>query len=140
MDLASQSVQEWFFERLTSRLAGVFELMTGTRPEIQGRPRGAPDASALRWRQPFRGAPGIVWIEASEQHWTEGGNQILRGAGIEDADKPTIQSTYFELLGQALSGIAQDFSDRLGKEVVCTDGGESPQKTGTAEWARIATE
>src|ERR1035438_3862586 len=79
MDLASQSVQEWFFERLTSRLAGVFELMTGTRPEIQGRPRGAPDASALRWRQPFRGAPGIVWIEASEQHWTEGGNQILRG-------------------------------------------------------------
>jgi flagellar motor switch protein FliN/FliY len=137
MDPAPQSVQGWFFERLTSRLAGVFELMTGARPEIQCRPGGASDASALRWRQPFRGAPGTVWIEASLQHWTEGGNQILRAAGIEDGDKPTIQSTYFEFLGQALSGVAQDFSERLGKEVVCADGGESPQKTGTAEWARI---
>lgn len=137
MDPTPQSAQGWFFERLTSRLAGVFELMTGARPEIQCLPGGAPDASSLRWRQPFGGAPGTVWIEASEQDWTEGGTQILRAAGIEDADKPTIQSTYFEFLGQALSGVAQDFSDRLGKEVVCTDGGESPQKAGTAEWARI---
>jgi flagellar motor switch protein FliN/FliY len=138
MEFASGSLQAWFFERLTARMAAVFALMTGTGPEIQCHPGGASDAGSLRWRQPFQGLPGVVWIEASEKHWTDAGNQILKAAGIEDADSPTVRSTYLELLGQALSGVSKDFSDRLGREVVCTDGGESPQNTGTADWARLA--
>jgi flagellar motor switch protein FliN/FliY len=118
-------------------MAAVFEAMTGTAPQIRCEPAEAPEAGGLRWRQPLRGAPGAIWIEASEKNWTEAGNRILRAAGIEDADGPTLQSTYIEVLGQTLAGVAQDLSGRLGHEVVCSDGGESPEVAGAVRWARL---
>jgi flagellar motor switch protein FliN len=139
MDPRLESAKDWFFECLTSRLVSVFEAMTGARPQIRCEAGKAPEAGGLRWRQPFRGAPGAVWIEAPEKHWVEAGNQILRGAGIEDADGPTIRSTYVEILGQALSGIAQDFSSRLGREVACSEGGES-QGPADAHWGRLTVQ
>lgn len=138
MDPRLDSTKDWFFECLTSRMTSVFEAMTGVRPQIRCASGEAPELGGLHWRQPFRGASGAVWMDASEKNWTEAGNQILRGAGIEDADAPTIRSTYLEILGQALAGIAQDFSSRLGHEVVCSDGGESQVRSADPRWGRIS--
>jgi flagellar motor switch protein FliN len=138
MDTMLESSKNWFFDCLTSRMGAVFEAMTGVRPRIRCETGEAPEAGGLRWRQPFRGAPGALWIEAPEKHWIQVGNQILRAAGIEDADGPTIRSTYTEILGQTLAGIAQDFSSRLGREVVCSDGGESQGPASDAQWARLS--
>jgi flagellar motor switch protein FliN/FliY len=138
MDPRLESAKSWFFECLTSRMAAVFEAMTGVRPYIGCAAGAAPETGGLRWRQPFRGAPGAAWIEASEKHWMEAANQILRAAGIEDADGPTMRSTYAEILGQTLAGVAQDFSSRLGREIVCSDGGESQGPPGDTHWARLS--
>jgi flagellar motor switch protein FliN/FliY len=136
MDTRHES-QDWFFERLTSRMAAVFEAMRGSRPEIRCEPMTASETQGLYWHQPFGGVPGAVWIKAAEADWTEAGGQILRAAGIEDADGPAIKSTYLEILGQTLSGVAQDFSSRLGREVVCSDGSESRERPGAAQWAQL---
>src|SRR5271170_497547 len=140
MDTRFESAQSWFLERLAARVVAVFEAMIGERPEVRCELASAPEAGGFLWRQAFGGTPGAVWIEASEKHWTEAGNQILVAAGIEDADKPTLQSTYVEIVGQVLSGVAQDFSTRLGREVVCSEGGESAVRAGAARWALLSVQ
>jgi flagellar motor switch protein FliN/FliY len=79
----------------------------------------------LLWQQPFAGAPGVIWIYAPEADWNRGSNELLKAAGIDDADPPTLKSTWLEILGQGLSGLAQDFTARLDREVTCAAGTES---------------
>jgi flagellar motor switch protein FliN len=150
MEAELEAVQNWFFEQLARRLAEVFEAMAGARPEIQvdrvaspaaerstgSEPAPGSEAGVLRWRQAFNGAPGAVWIRASDPDWIEASNQILRAAGIQDADQETLKSTWTETLGQALSAIAQDCSGRLAREVTCAAGEESAGP-GPARWTRI---
>lgn len=139
MEAGRETVQTWFFERLRERLAEVFEAMAGVRPEI-AQPAGPPSAPeagpGLRWRENFQGAPGTAWIYAAEPAWKEAGNQILRAAGIEEADQETLQSTWTETLGQAWSAVARDFSGRLGREITCS-GGEEPAAADPAQWTRL---
>ena len=66
-----------------------------------------------------------AWIVAAETDWTEASKQILLAAGVEDADEATLKSTHVETLGQALTGVAQDMTARVGQEVTCTGGEES---------------
>jgi len=82
MDTRFESAQSWFLERLAARVVAVFEAMIGERPEVRCELASAPEAGGFLWRQAFGGTPGAVWIEASEKHWTEAGNQILVAAGI----------------------------------------------------------
>jgi flagellar motor switch protein FliN/FliY len=136
-----EAVRDWFFEQLARRLAEVFEAMAGARPEIcpgpAAEPAPASAAGALRWRQTFHGMPGAVWIYAPDRDWIAASNQILRAAGIEDADQESLRSTWTETLGQALSAIAQDCSGRLAREVTCAAGEESAGP-GPARWTRIS--
>lgn len=131
-------IRTWFFDAVASHVAAVFEAMAGARPGVHWEASSAPPESAgLMWRQGFHGASGAVWILASPQAWTEAGNQILRAAGIGDGDETTVKSTYLETLGQALGGVAQELSARLGREVTPSGGEESPSRPGAAAWAKI---
>ncbi len=138
MDTDPQAAANWLLEQLALRLAEVFEAMAGARPEVHAAgPSPAPESGGLRWRQSFNGAPGAVWIHAGDPAWTAAGNRILRAAGIEDADQPTLKSTWAETLGQALSALARDFSGRLAREVTCAPGEESAE-SGPAQWIRLS--
>jgi flagellar motor switch protein FliN/FliY len=132
-DLAD--IRHWLFEQLSSRLAAVFELMAGERPriEIEQVPK-IPSGTTLRWRQPFAGAPGAVWVAASESASNSVGGHVLRAAGMEESDAASLKSTYLETLGQALSGMASAMGSRLGREVTCA-GGEESSVSPDAEWA-----
>jgi flagellar motor switch protein FliN/FliY len=136
------TIQHWFFERLTVRLAAVFEAMTGERPVVQwDSAAGAPDGPGLRWHQSFLGGrvnrQAGIWIVASEKDWTEAGRQVLRAAGIDEVDGATLKSTYIEILGQALSGVSQDLSGRVGYEVTCGSGEDFSAQAGVGRWARL---
>jgi flagellar motor switch protein FliN/FliY len=146
MEIDRQTVQDWCFRQLAQRLAEVFEAMSGARPEVQAalipEPAAGPATGGLLWRQSFTGAPGAgaggaAWIQASEKDWVEASNRILRAAGIEEADEPTLRSTWTETLGQALSSLAADFSGRLGREVTCAAGEESSER-GPSQWIRLS--
>jgi flagellar motor switch protein FliN/FliY len=128
-------IRQWLFEEFSSRLATVFETMAGERPhiEIEQVSEMPPDA-ALRWRQPFTGIAGGVWIAASDAAWTAAGGHVLRAAGIEESDAASLKSTYLETISQALSGVASAVGGRLGHEVNCSGGDES-SASADAQWA-----
>jgi flagellar motor switch protein FliN/FliY len=146
VEAGPESVANWFFDALKARLTLVFESMTGARPEVQWESLPAAPEAGLRWRQHFTGGPvkeaASAWIVTAEADWIEGSKQVLAAAGIEDGDEATLKSTHTETLGQVLTGIAQDMSARVGHEVTCTGGEESPfdrrgEPAGNGPWARF---
>lgn len=127
----------WLVGEFSSRLASVFETMAGERPSIGQTPAASPPAEGLLWRQPFAGVPGAMWISAPEAAWTFAAGQILRAAGMEDADRETLESTYLETIGQALGGVAQAISARVGREVTPAGGEKNAGPAGDAGWVAL---
>jgi flagellar motor switch protein FliN/FliY len=131
-------VQSSLFEDFASMLAGIFETMAGARPAVQWEATAGPPPNAnLCWRQPFSGIDGMVWVVAAEPDWTAAAGHVLRAAGIEESDAASLKSTYLEVVGQALSGLEQALSARLGREVVRTGGEETPAPPGEASWIAV---
>jgi flagellar motor switch protein FliN/FliY len=113
------SVRDWLLREFPASLAQAFEAMAGARPEFQVEPAAVPEPSALLRRQTFEGLDGAVWIAAAEPDWVAAGNEVLRAAGIEDSDPPTLKSTYLETIGQALSALSSSLTERMGSEINC---------------------
>lgn len=130
-------IQRWLIEEFSSRLATVFETMAGERPGVKWSVAAAPSEASLRWRQPFLGTPGAVWIAAAEADWNTAGGHVLRAAGIEESDASTLRSTYLETISQALSGLAQALSARERREVTCAGGEEGSVQPVDAIWASV---
>jgi flagellar motor switch protein FliN/FliY len=89
------------------------------------------------WRQGFEGLPGAIWIAAGEPAKTEISQHVLTSAGVDDADRSLLHSTFTETLGKALSGIAQDFSSRLGREILCAPAAHFSEPQVKASWIRL---
>lgn len=138
MNHSPAEIRQWLCEEFSSRLATVFESMAGDRPKIETDSADAPPPAdpVLRWRQPFAGIAGAIWVTASERAWTAAGGHVLRAAGIEESDADSLKSTYLETLGQALSGVATAMAGRAGHEVNCTGGAESPS-SGDPQWSTL---
>lgn len=134
----ADDIRRWLFEEFSARLAAVFETMVGERPRIGIEPLSdAPSDATLRWRQPFSGIGGAVWIAAAEAGWTSAGGQVLKAAGIEENDAASLKSTYLETVSQALSGLAGALGARIGQEVNCAGGEESDSTDPGAQWAAL---
>jgi len=104
--------------------------------ELSTAPAGQPVAS-LVWKQPFQGIPGELFLAAPESVWTFAAEQVLRAAGMPESDAETLESTYLETLGQALGGLAQAMSARLGKEVTPEGGQKIPEAPKEIEWSGL---
>ena len=115
----STSIRDWLLGEFPANLAQAFEAMAGTRPECHLDSGVAPGPDALLHRQRFEGLEGAVWLVAAEPDWASAGNEVLRAAGIEDGDPPTLKSTYLETIGQAFSALASSLTERVGSEVIC---------------------
>ncbi len=110
----------WLADEFVTRLVAVLETMTGERPVSEWEPSAAPASApenAVFLRQPFEGIHGSAWILAANADWMAVGNHVLRAAGLEESDADSVKSTYLETIGQAISGLAQAFSARLGREI-----------------------
>jgi hypothetical protein len=129
------AVPKWFGDEFTSLLAGIFETMVGERPLIEWETvAAAPAEVTMRWRQPFSGVDGGVWVTAAEKDWRGAANHVLRGAGIAESDDATLKSTFLEVAGQALSGLAQALTGRLGREILPEAGEEIAVASTDASW------
>jgi flagellar motor switch protein FliN/FliY len=134
---SAEDIRSWLFEEFASRLVTVFETMAGERPAIERARATAPPADAsLLWHQPFSGAPGAVWVSASDAGWSIAGGHVLHAAGIEESDPASLKSTYLETIGQALSGLAGAIGGRLGHEVT-PSGGEESTAAPDASWVLL---
>jgi flagellar motor switch protein FliN len=139
-------LNRWLVEEFGSRLGQVFESMAGQRPalEIAGPQAPSATAGAHVWKQPYANLDGALWIVAAEADWTVAGTHILAAAGLgpEDCDAESTRSSYVETLTQALGGVGQAFTSRLGREVTPKDGAqiaieEFEASTKGVEWFRL---
>ncbi|MGH9558650.1 MAG: flagellar motor switch protein FliN [Bryobacteraceae bacterium] len=130
-------IHNWFAGEIASAFAAAFETMTGESCTATRAPRAEPLAAGLYWQQKFSGAAGALWIAAAEADWTAGGASVVRAAGLAESDPAKLKSEYFEIVGQACSGLARAISARLDREVACDGGGESAAPSGEIAWITL---
>lgn len=137
MSESTASIREWLLDQAPAGLAQAFEAMAGSRPETHLDAGAPPPPGTLARRQKFEGLDGGVWVAAAEADWMAAGNEVLRAAGIDDGDPPTVKSTFLETVGQALSSLASAITRRLGNEVTCGIASEASTPPATLSWHRL---
>lgn len=132
--MAESEPSAWLAEEWARQLARVLESMLGETPKVAYAPHQLAPAEIdpskdgfFWWEQHFSSIPNApLWIGAATGTWEEIGARVLRSAGVEENDRESIQSTYSEIINQALSGVAGALSARARKEVSCADGRTAP--------------
>ena len=126
-------------DQWTESLAQVLEAMTDQKPEVkwQSGITLAADPEALWWEQPFQFSAGaIVWVAAPRHTWEQAGTVTLQAAGLETVEIKEARSTWLEILGQSLGGLARSIGAVIGREVTCASGREhtpeNPPENGAA--------
>ena len=119
--------QQWLMAEFREQLRQALDSMTGESSVVEpGTPPGPGEAELLWWEQPLSVSPeAVVWVAAAEPAWREIGKCTLQAAGIEECEPAEMQSTWREILAQALSALARSIGARLQKEVTCAPGCEA---------------
>jgi flagellar motor switch protein FliN/FliY len=126
-------------DQWTESLAQVLEAMTDQKPQVkwQSGITLAADPEALWWEQPFQiSDEAIVWVAAPRNTWEQTGTVTLQAAGLETVEIDEARSTWLEILGQSLGGLARSIGAAMGREVTCAAGREhtpeNPPENGAA--------
>ena len=127
-------------------LAQVLQSMAEQRPTVQWESIAelqpgilAGEDEPLWWAQPFQLWPGpAVWAGAPRKTWEELGARTLRAAGLETVETADARSTWLEILGQSLSGLARSVGALLGREVTCESGGEQAPPADITQWLNVS--
>jgi flagellar motor switch protein FliN/FliY len=110
---------------LNGLTAAGFEVVLSDRNETE-----MPD-EPLVWRQAFSIASGaVLWLIAGKNLWEAVGQMILGGAGIDSATDEDCRSTWLEIAGQTMSGLASAMTADQGREVLATDGAQDAEIPG----------
>ncbi len=112
---------QWFAERWAERLGPAISAMTGERSSA----RTAPDLPSPTAGQgcicaamEFDLAPGSrISVVVAQSAWDAVGRSVLSAAGIDDAQREELESTFIEVLQQSLAPLAQALSAVAGREV-----------------------
>lgn len=109
---------EWLAGEFTGALARVFEALTGAHAQADCR-RANEAPAGLTWsRHSFSVSPLAFWaIGATEETRTRVAAEILRVAGIENADSASVGSTFDEMENQAAGHVAHALSVRRGRPI-----------------------
>lgn len=110
---------------LNGLTASGFEVALSDRNDTE-----MPD-EPLVWRQAFSlGQGAILWLIAGKELWEAVGQMILGGAGIDSATDEDCRSTWLEIAGQAMSGLASAMTADQVREVLATDGAQDAEIPG----------
>jgi flagellar motor switch protein FliN/FliY len=112
-------------------LVQVLEAMTGQKPAFEWRKDLAAPAGSgmgeelLWWEQPFQISPAAkAWVGAPRAVWEHIATLALKAAGFDTAGSSEARNTWYEILGQSLSGMAASIGAHVGREVNCEAGVE----------------
>jgi flagellar motor switch protein FliN/FliY len=131
-------IQNWLLQEFSTHLATVLETMAGERPAVVCEAlSSAPAEAGLCWRQPFSGVCGAAWLIAAEPDWSILAGLARAAAGVAEGDPASLKSRYLEMIGQALSGVAQAMSSRAGHEITLSGGEEAAGPAGDTLWATV---
>jgi flagellar motor switch protein FliN/FliY len=121
-------VRLWLTKTVAGQLDQVLDAMAGESPMAESRIDAEPPKSECSfWDVSLSSAQGgSIVLAAARSAWMDLGRRVLTAAGLDECDEETILSTFRETLDQALSGLAQAATIRLGREVTA-----SPLKPGS---------
>jgi flagellar motor switch protein FliN len=126
--------RSWLADEWATQLTNVLTAVTGEAPAVVYAAHELPAAEIdpnqtelIWWNQPFSsGSDATACVGAPTKSWEEIGNRALKSAGVDDGDPATIRSTYLEIIGQALSGLAAVLSECAHREISCLEGQTAP--------------
>lgn len=125
----SPANETWLMGQWVNRLSQAVAMMMGDAPKVTlgAAPQESPTGEDIFWWKQAFGAPpeAALWVGAPSAVWKTIGNEVLKSAGIDDADDANIKSTYLEVLSQSLAGLAQALSARARSEISCVGGGQT---------------
>jgi flagellar motor switch protein FliN len=134
-------------DQFAESLAQVLEAMAEQRPEAKWEAASGaiadvvadPQDQMLWWEQPLQFAPEMkIWVGAPRTAWEQAGTVTLKAAGLDTVEIGEARNTWLEILGQALSPVANAIGSVLGREVTCEAGSERAPEAGIEEWARVS--
>ena len=132
MDPASRLAQH-----IEQGLGKALESMTGRQFSITPDRKDAPDsfANSIVWRQALSASPTAeLWFVAPRELWNMAGRVTLEAAGIEEVGEDECRSTWIEICGQAIAGVALGITADIGREVTAESGKEQAAPPESIEW------
>jgi flagellar motor switch protein FliN/FliY len=136
MDPASRLLQH-----IEQGLSKALESMTGRQFSIAPDRKNAPDsfANSIVWHQALSASPAAaLWFVAPRELWSMAGRVTLEAAGIDEVGDSECRSTWTEICGQAMAGIAAGITADLGREVTAAPGAEQDIPPEGIEWTTFA--
>jgi flagellar motor switch protein FliN len=143
MLMKPESIGEWLARQWSARFAEIMLTMGDVQAEmhVSGIEPASLPSQLVWWEQPFDCGPECtIWCGSSEDGQQTAGKIVLTAAGVDSPPPSEVESTYFELIRQAMSGVAQDIGQRAGRLVACGAGTEqNPPASVKAVWEISAT-
>lgn len=118
-------------------LGKALESMTGRQFSIAPERKSPSDsfANSIVWHQVFSAsATTEVWFAAPRELWNMAGRVTLEAAGIDEVGDDECRSTWLEICGQAMSGIAAGITGDIGREITPESGSERDMPPEGIDW------
>jgi flagellar motor switch protein FliN/FliY len=122
---------------LEQGLGKALESMTGRQFSIAPDRKNTPDSSAnsIVWHQVLSASPTAeLWFAAPRELWNMAGRVTLEAAGIDEVGDAECRSTWTEICGQAMAGVAAGITADIGREVTAERGAELDAPPDGVEW------
>lgn len=118
-------------------LGKALESMTGRQFSIAPDRKSGPDsfANAIVWHQVLSASPTTeLWFVAPRELWNMAGRVTLEAAGIDEVGDAECRSTWTEICGQAMAGLAAAITADIGQEITAARGAELDTPPEGVEW------
>lgn len=90
------------------------------------------------WEQTFSLSEGpAVWMAADKDVWEALSRMTLDAAGVDDATESDLRSTWQEIIGQSMAGIANGLTADMLREVTASAGKEVTVEPAGAKWTGL---
>src|ERR1019366_4190467 len=97
-----------------------------------------PMEQACVWEQKLSLAEGpAVWIVAAKDVWESFARMTLEAAGGNDAAEDDLRSTWHEVMGQTVAGVANGLTADTLREVLASGGQEGPSEPAGVRWVGL---
>ncbi len=122
---------------LGQALAGALSGMTGKEFSVAAQQEDEIAAmdQAITWQQTFSCASEpVLWLSAGKDVWESAGHLTLGAVGIDSVTEDDCRSTWQEILGQTMGGLATALSAGLQQEITSVKGDADAIEPASPEW------
>ena len=123
---------------IATSLSQALAALTGREYTVSSREHDGEPAiltDPVVWQQIFSVITGpALWLAAGRDLWESAGRTVLEAAGIETVTEQDCRSTWQEIIGQTVAGIASGITADVLKEVTAMQGGTIDHEPVAATW------